>query len=297
MQSQNTCRRSQQLAPETATIALMRMRTLLICHDAALLDRYGMAGWLASFSDLVGIIVIEETPGRVLRRIRRQIQRVGIWRFLDVLIFRLYYRLFLFRKDQAWERKKLDELCSRYPKPRQDLPVVRTHSPNTQEAEQFIRDLNPDIVVARCKTLLKESVFSLARFGVFVMHPGICPEYRNSHGCFWALAEGDLERVGMTLLRIDQGVDTGPVYGYFRSKYDEVRESHNVIQQRMVFDNLDHIQVLLQDIRDGLASPLDVSGRNSATWGQPQFTRYVKWKDDARRRNGAKKAGQLNTLP
>jgi hypothetical protein len=273
------------MAPKETTIPLNGMRTLLICHDAALLDQYGMAGWLASFSDLVGIIVLEETTGRVLRRIHREIRRVGIRRFLDVLLFRLYYRLFLLRQDQEWEKHKLDELCSRYPKLRQDIPVVRTHSPNTQEAEQFIRELNPDIVVARCKTLLKESVFSLARFGAFVMHPGICPEYRNAHGCFWALAQGDLERVGMTLLRIDQGVDTGPVYGYFRSKYDEMHESHYVIQQRMVFDNLDQIQVLLHDIRNGLASPLDVSGRKSSTWGQPQFTRYVKWKDDARKRN------------
>jgi len=36
------------------------------------------------------------------------------------------------------------------------------------------------------------------------MHPGICPEYRNSHGCFWALANDDPERVGVTLLQIDK---------------------------------------------------------------------------------------------
>ena len=31
-----------------------------------------------------------------------------------------------------------------------------------------------------------------------------------------AMANGDLDNVGMTLLRIDRGVDTGPVFGYFR---------------------------------------------------------------------------------
>ena len=51
------------------------------------------------------------------------------------------------------------------------------------------------------------------------MHPGICPEYRNAHGCFWALANRDLNKVGMTLLRIDKGVDTGPTFGYYTYPY------------------------------------------------------------------------------
>ena len=77
------------------------------------------------------------------------------------------------------------------------------------------------------------------------MHPGVCPEYRNAHGCFWALANGDAERVGMTLLKVDAGVDTGPVYGYYGCRYDESRDSHVVIQSRVVFDNLDTLRAKL----------------------------------------------------
>ena len=70
-------------------------------------------------------------------------------------------------------------------------------------------------MVARCKRILKERIFAVPRPGTYVLHPGICPEYRNAHGAFWALARRDLDKVGLTLLRIDKGVDTGPVYGYF----------------------------------------------------------------------------------
>ena len=73
------------------------------------------------------------------------------------------------------------------------------------------------------------------------MHPGICPEYRNAHGCFWALATGDTGNAGMTLLRIDRGVDTGPVFGYFRVDAT-LAESHIVIQHRVVLDHLDAIR-------------------------------------------------------
>jgi methionyl-tRNA formyltransferase len=133
-------------------------------------------------------------------------------------------------------------------------------------------------MIARCKVILKEHIFTIPRQGTFVMHPGICPEYRNAHGCFWALANRDLARVGMTLLRIDQGVDTGPIFGHYYCSYDERHESHIVIQDRMVFDNLDILRQQLEAILEGRAVPVDVSGRTSAAWGQPWLTRYVAWK-------------------
>jgi hypothetical protein len=261
------------------------VKTLLICHEGATLDQQGLARWLASFSDLVGLIVLREKPQRMWRRIRREWQRVGSIRFLDVLAFRLYYRLFLAEQDRRWEAQRLSEIRHVYPEVSQEVPVLYTHSPNTPEAERFIKELAPDMMLARCKTLLKESIFSLPSKGTYVMHPGICPEYRNAHGCFWALASDDLENVGMTLLRIDKGVDTGPTYGYYRYQYDEVHESHIVIQHRVVHENLDALQTKLTEIYDALARPVDVHGRASATWGQPWLTSYLKWKFRARRRN------------
>ncbi len=258
-----------------------QIRTLLICHDGALLDQEILARWLASFTDLAGIVVLREKKQRVWRRLRREIQRVGGFRFCDVLAFRLYYKLFLARQDRVWEARKLEELRRIY-REVSGVPVLFAHSPNSSEAEQFIREARPDLVLARCKTLLKESVFSLPARGTFVMHPGICPEYRNAHGCFWALVNGDLNRVGMTLLRVDAGVDTGPVYGYYTCRYNEAEESHIVIQKRVVLENLAALETKLREIAEGRAVPLDTSGRKSAVWGQPWLSCYLNWKRRSR---------------
>lgn len=150
-----------------------------------------------------------------------------------------------------------------------------------------MRERSPDLMIARCKTLLKERVFSIPSRGTFVFHPGICPEYRNAHGCFWALANDDLTRVGMTLLRIDNGVDTGNVYGQYGYAYDELNESHTVIQHRVVLENLDPLREKLLQICDGSAVPLDTAGKASRAWGQPWLTRHLRWKRNARRRAGA----------
>ena len=260
------------------------MRTFLICHQEERLNRIVLPRWLASFSTLAGMIVLRETRAHKQRRIKREIKRVGFWRFLDVVAFRLHYAVFLASTDRQWEENKLNELCQYYPEIPPSTPMLVSASPNTAEAREFLRNAAPDLTIARCKVILKEEIFTIPTHGTFAMHPGICPEYRNSHGCFWALANDDLEHVGMTLLRIDRGVDTGPTFGYYRCNYDEGKESHIVIQHRTVFDNLDALKEQLVRIHQGRAIPIDVNGRKSAAWGQPWLTKYFHWKQAAKTR-------------
>jgi len=218
------------------------------------------------------------------QRIRREIKRVGLVRFPDVLAFRLYYRFMHASRDGAWEQQRVADLCNTYKELPASVPIVYTQSPNSTEVVEFIRNAAPDFMIARCKTLLKESVFSIPSRGTFVMHPGICPEYRNAHGCFWALARGDYERVGMTLLRVNKGIDTGSVYGYYTYDFDELADSHVRIQHRVVFDNLEALRQKFVEIYTGSARMIDTASRSSAEWGQPWFSRYVLWKWRARKR-------------
>jgi folate-dependent phosphoribosylglycinamide formyltransferase PurN len=260
-------------------------RTALICHADDALNREGLARWLAATTNLVGVVILDEPARRIRKRIQREIQRVGPLRFADVLAFRWYYKLFLAGQDRQWEQQTLAGLRERFPAVTSGIRTIEAKSPNTAQVEQFLKDVQPDIVIARCKSLLKESVFSIATRGTFVMHPGICPQYRNAHGCFWALAKNDRDNVGMTLLKIDKGIDTGPVYGYYRCNFDETRESHHVIQHKVVFDNLDSLEAKLKEIYSGQAQTIDTHGLPSGEWGQPWLTAYRSYIRRAKQRS------------
>jgi methionyl-tRNA formyltransferase len=155
--------------------------------------------------------------------------------------------------------------------------------PNDEAVRRCLRCIRPDLVIARCKVLLRPDIFEIARAGTYALHPGICPEYRNAHGCFWALARRDIGRVGMTLLRIDRGVDTGPAFLRASCAYDELHESHIVIQHRVVTENLDAIAGVLTRLAQGRAEPLESAARESAVWGQPTLSAYRAWKAGAKR--------------
>src|SRR5688572_29714247 len=211
-----------------------RPTAVLICHEQDRLDTEGLASWLASTLRLAGLILIRDTRGRLWRASRREIRRIGWLKFLDVVAFRAYARLRLAAGDEAWKTQAVAGLRERYPADLSAVPTLVVSSPNSAEAREFMAGLRPDIAIARCKVILKREIFEIPRVGTFVMHPGICPEYRNAHGCFWALVNRVLERVGMTLLKVDAGIDTGPVYLHGTCEIDEARETHTVIQHREI---------------------------------------------------------------
>jgi folate-dependent phosphoribosylglycinamide formyltransferase PurN len=261
-----------------------RPGAVLICHEGARINQEGIARWLASFTDLRGILLLREKGEQKGRRVRREIRRLGVFRFLDVIAMRIYYALFLAESDRRWVDGEVERLRAAYAPVPESTRVLVTDSPNRPEAVEFLRELAPDVVVARCKQLLREEVFSIPAHGTLVFHPGVCPEYRNAHGCFWALASDDLGKVGATLLRIDKGVDTGPVYGYFSYAFDELKDSHMVVQFRVVTDNLDALRESILRIVAGTAERVDTTGRPSAVWGQPWLTKYLRWRRQAKRR-------------
>lgn len=263
--------------PSTTQTSPGRPRLVLICHADDRLNRDGLARWCASWAELVGIVEIVEDGRRFRQRLRREFRRVGALRLLDVLAFRLLYRWKFAAQDYAWEAQRLAQLQQQYPAVGPHVPVLTTSSPNTAEVEAFLRRQQPDLTIARCKTLLRPGVFEVPRLGTYVLHPGICPQYRNAHGCFWALAMDDIAHVGLTLLKIDRGIDTGPVWAYFRCPIDPLKESHHVIQQRVCFDNLDELESVFRQIVDGTAQPIPTAGLPSGEWGQPWLTAYLRY--------------------
>jgi folate-dependent phosphoribosylglycinamide formyltransferase PurN len=263
-------------------------KVVLICHASDRLDSEGLASWLGATMNLAGRIVISDDRRRLWKAAAREIRRSGWLGFLDVLAYRTFARVWLRARENAWKAKELDKLRHAYPVNLESVPTAVVTNPNSDAAREFLNAIQPDIVIARCKFILKPEIFGLARVGAFALHPGICPEYRNAHGCFWALVNGELDRVGMTLLKIDKGVDTGPVYLQAGCAIDEIAESHTVIQYRVVTENLERIAATLIDLHTGVkVEPISTAGRKSAAWGQPRLSDYLRWKRAARSREGS----------
>ena len=120
------------------------MRTLLICHEGADLDREGLVRWLGSFSTVAGTVVVREPRGRLQKRIAREIRRVGFRRFLDVLAFRAYHRLRQAAGDRQWEARELERLRRCFP----DRPTAPETIAEFGGRRVVHSRLPPDLVIA-----------------------------------------------------------------------------------------------------------------------------------------------------
>ena len=141
------------------------MRSVLVCHAGDAFDREGLSAWLGSCSDLVGMVILEEGRAQKRARIRRELKRVGPLRFADVLAMRLYQRLALARRDRRWLDGALETMRERYGALAPQVPCIVAASVNEAAVATFLREREPDLVLARCKQLLGKRLIGIPRLG------------------------------------------------------------------------------------------------------------------------------------
>ncbi len=98
---------------------------------------------------------------------------------------------------------------------RTDLMVEVPHI-NDAKVVELARQLRPDIITVFGTSLIKGPLLSEGRFGIVNLHGGLSPEYRGADCTFWALYNGEPEKVGCTIHFIDQGIDTGKLIAHVR---------------------------------------------------------------------------------
>jgi len=93
------------------------------------------------------------------------------------------------------------------------LPITQPHSLKVEETQQFVRDLAPDlIVVVAYGKLLPSWLLAFPKYGCINVHGSLLPKYRGAAPVHWAVANGE-EKTGVCTMLLDEGLDTGPVYG------------------------------------------------------------------------------------
>ena len=92
------------------------------------------------------------------------------------------------------------------------------------------------------------------------------------------MVNGHDDLIDATLLKINSGIDTGPVYGYYKYGGDPHKESHMIIQDKVVTENMDQIQCDLIAIYNDQLQEANVNPSFSKVWGQPWLSKYLSWK-------------------
>lgn len=91
------------------------------------------------------------------------------------------------------------------------IPVMQPEKLRAPEAMEQLREWKPElIVVTAFGQILKKDVLDLPRFGCINVHASLLPRWRGAAPINAAILHGD-EETGVTIMKMDVGLDTGPM--------------------------------------------------------------------------------------
>ena len=92
-----------------------------------------------------------------------------------------------------------------------NIPVIQPQKLREPEAMQQLQAWNPDlIVVAAFGQILRKEVLDLPKYGCINVHASLLPRWRGAAPVNAAILAGD-EEIGVTIMKMDVGLDTGPM--------------------------------------------------------------------------------------
>ena len=159
--------------------------------------------------DIVGVVRSEPAAlsKKGLEKLRKYILHLGwqfawllAWqRFIQFVAFHIVAPLFSSRQlYSAWQIAN----CM-------GLPSLKTANINSERSLQFIRSLQPDLLIsAYFSQILKKPVLDIPSRGALNIHPGFLPDYKGAMNYFWAIKNGE-DKAGVSVHWMDEGIDTG----------------------------------------------------------------------------------------
>lgn len=186
---------------------------LLVAHtpNGEVQHRYVAKRLTEEFPDeLAAIIVATGVRRSAAEKIRRWWRRYSLPEIASRLVVRVgrslsrsdrrreeTYRSILFPEGDTGEM------------PRPDI-VRRVPAHNGSECLKLLAELKPDIVIVYGTLIIGRKVIA-ASPKLINLHTGLSPIYRGSDTIFWPLHNGEPDNVGVTVHRLDAGVDSGPI--------------------------------------------------------------------------------------
>jgi len=165
----------------------------LLCNSAA--NQRALAHRLCERLPLTGIGIVEIPPSKKRKLSRRAASITVGWPF-----------------RRAWFEvlSHYEGIHPDFP----DLPMTRHQGVNSASVVALVQQERPDLVLVSGTDLLRQPLIDeIQRSGhIMNLHTGISPYIRGGPNCTnWALALGEFDLIGNTVMWIDAGIDSGNI--------------------------------------------------------------------------------------
>lgn len=220
----------------------------------------------------VDTVVIEEPESR-RKFLTRRLRRLGV----ATVVGQLLFQGLMMPGLRAASSNRIDDIKKSYGLDDSPIQAEKIHdveSVNQPAVAELLQRLNPKLVVINGTRIISGKVLDAIEAPFINMHAGITPAYRGVHGGYWALANGEPTRCGVTVHRLDEGIDTGAVLAQ-TSISPEASDNFTTYPYLQIAEGL---PLLVHHVRRGLDGELEeteVPGEDSNLWYHPTLPGYL----------------------
>lgn len=124
-------------------------------------------------------------------------------------------------------RVYLDEFSNKH-----NIPLLKIENINQPEVINALKEKNIDwLFIIGWSQIAKKELLDSPKLGCLGMHPTLLPVGRGRAAVPWAIIKG-LEKTGVTMFKLDEGVDTGLILGQVEIPMEE-RESATTLYKKV----------------------------------------------------------------
>ena len=131
------------------------------------------------------------------------------------------------------------------------LQVIQPKSlRNNPEVIEDLRTISPDLIlVVAYGLILPAEIINLPEFGCINIHASLLPRWRGAAPIERSILEGD-NKGGITYMKMDEGLDTGPIMKLLPCSIDEDEDSESLEKK---YQNLSQVELtsFLKDLVEG----------------------------------------------
>jgi folate-dependent phosphoribosylglycinamide formyltransferase PurN len=125
--------------------------------------------------------------------------------------------------------------------------IIAVSSVNSPECREVLQALLPDVVVVSGTRIISSETLQCVAAPFINTHAGITPQYRGSHGAYWALWNNDPQNCGVTVHFVDRGIDTGAVL--YQSRIDVTKaDNFTTYPTQQICVGIDLLKAAIGDI-------------------------------------------------
>lgn len=154
-------------------------------------------------------VICEEKVSR-LYLIKSRVKKLGLLKVINQILFQtgIIFLLKLISNSRIIEIKKEFSLENI------EIPsnkLISVNSVNCDYCLNVLKQIKPDLIIVNGTRIISKNIINNVQALIINTHVGITPEYRGVHGAYWALVNNDAQNCGVTIHKVDKGIDTGDI--------------------------------------------------------------------------------------